>query len=591
MKKGSCVMRLLKELRYIFPRKQRLLFLLLFFLQLIATMFDFLGVSLILPFINVLLNPAAAHNASWYRWVASLLGTQTEEAVLLFITAAIMAVYIIKNLYSLLMINLNARFVSANKIRMGARMIRCYMNKPYTFHLQRNTAEIVRNINGDVNGAFSVVSTLLSLISDVLIVAVLVIYLVAVDVWMTLAISAALLLCSALYFLFVRRRIRETGKKSRTYTAKMYKAIHQSMGGIKEVKVMGREAFFADAYEQAGARSVELGRRYSIIAAIPNRLIETLCVCSVLGVIAYRIVSGADLAAVVPSLSAFALAAVRLMPRAAAINSAINAITFNRPSLDALYDDLRASEREEAERAAEIARKKREPRTVQRSAENDISVNAVTYTYPNRDEPVLKDVTLRIRHGESVGIIGVTGAGKTTLIDLMLGLLKPDTGSVCYGALDIYEDYAEWQRHIGYIPQNIYLVDDTIRNNVALGVEAERIDDAAVWRALESAQLAAFVRGLKDGLDTVIGERGVRISGGQRQRIGIARALYNDPEILFFDEATSALDNETEAAVMDAINTLGSSKTMVIVAHRLTTLRDCDVIFKVKDGGVEVTRL
>ena len=228
---------------------------------------------------------------------------------------------------------------------------------------------------------------------------------------------------------------------------------------------------------------------------------------------------------------------------------------------------------------------------MQRSTENDISVNAVTYTYPNRDEPVLKDVTLRIRHGESVGIIGVTGAGKTTLIDLMLGLLKPDTGSVCYGALDIYEDYAEWQRHIGYIPQNIYLVDDTIRNNVALGVEAERIDDAAVWRALESAQLAAFVRGLKDGLDTVIGERGVRISGGQRQRIGIARALYNDPEILFFDEATSALDNETEAAVMDAINTLGSSKTMVIVAHRLTTLRDCDVIFKVKDGGVEVTRL
>ena len=196
MKKGSCAMKLLKELRYIFPRKQRLLFLLLFFLQLIATVFDFLGVSLILPFINVLLNPAASHSTSWYRWVAALLGTQTEEAVLLFITAVIMAVYIIKNLYSLLMINLNARFVSANKIRMGARMVRCYMNKPYTFHLQRNTAEIVRNINSDVNGAFSVVSTLLALISDVLIVAVLVVFLVAVDVWMTLAISAALLICS-----------------------------------------------------------------------------------------------------------------------------------------------------------------------------------------------------------------------------------------------------------------------------------------------------------------------------------------------------------------------------------------------------------
>lgn len=584
-------MRLLKELHYIFPRKQRLLFVLLFFLQLISTAFDFFGVSLILPFINVLLNPVASHDAFWYRWVAGLIHAETDGEVLLFITFAIMAVYIIKNLYSLLMLNLSVRFVAANKVRMGARMIRCYMNKPYTFHLQRNTAEIIRNINGDVSGAFSVISTIFGLISSVLIVTSLVIYLIAVDVWMTLAISAALLVCSALYFFVVRKRIRETGKLSRVYTAKMYKAIHQSMGGIKEVKIMGREQFFADVYEQAGAQSVELGRKYSIISAVPNMLIETLCICSVLGVVAYRIVSGADLAAVVPSLSAFALAAVRLMPRASAINSAINAITFSRPSLDALYDDLRESEREERERSAEIERKKREHRTTEIGTERDIWVKNITYTYPNRDEPVLKNVNLHIRHGESVGIVGVTGAGKTTLVDVILGLLKPDAGSVCYGALDIHEDYSRWQRHIGYIPQNIYLVDDTIRNNVALGVEEDRIDDAAVWSALESAQLADFVRGLKDGLDTVIGERGVRISGGQRQRIGIARALYDDPEILFFDEATSALDNETEAAVMESIHAIGSRKTMIIVAHRLTTLKDCDVVFKVTDGGVEETRL
>ncbi len=219
--------------------------------------------------------------------------------------------------------------------------------------------------------------------------------------------------------------------------------------------------------------------------------------------------------------------------------------------------------------------------------EEDIFLTNVSYTYPNKKEPVLENVNLKIAHGESVGIIGVTGAGKTTLVDLILGLLKPQTGAVCYGTLDIAQDYAQWQKHIGYIPQNIYLVDDTIRNNVALGVEKERIDDTRVWKALEDAQLADFVRTLEDGLDTVIGERGVRISGGQRQRIGIARALYNDPEILFLDEATSALDNETEKALMDAVNALGKKKTLIIVAHRLTTIEHCDRVFRVKDRTVQ----
>lgn len=583
-------MKLFKELFYIFPRKQRLLFLALFFLQLISTALDFFGISLVLPFINVLLN-ASTKESGWYQWLARLIHAQSDTDVLLVILFAIMAVYVLKNLYRLLMLNLNARFVSANRVRMGAKMIRCYMRKPYTFHLQRNTAEIIRNINGDVNGAFSVISTILGLISSILIVAALIVYLIVIDIWMTLAISSALVVCSALYFLVVRKRISDTGKKSRVFSAKMYKAINQAMGGIKEVKIMGREKFFADVYEDAGAQSVELGRRYSVIAAVPNMLIEVLCVCSVLGVIAVRIVSGNDLSEVVPTLSAFALAAVKLMPQANSINGAINSITFNRPALDALYEDLTESEREENERLAEVARKKQERRTAAPGEERDILVKNISYTYPNRDEPVLDDVSLQIHRGESVGIIGVTGAGKTTLVDVILGLLKPDTGSVCYGALDIHEDYAEWQRHVGYIPQNIYLVDDTIRNNVALGIEEDRIDDAAVWHALESAQLADFVRGLKDGLDTIIGERGVRISGGQRQRVGIARALYGDPEILFFDEATSSLDNETEAAVMESVNSLGKSKTMIIVAHRLTTIAGCDRVYKVIDGGIEETRL
>lgn len=583
-------MKLMKQLSYIFPPKQRWQFAGLFLLQLIETCLDFLGISLILPFVNVLVNADTLREAGWYVMVSGLVGSAETAPVLLFITLLMITVYIVKNAFMLFLLNLRVRFIGTNKVKMGTKMITCYMYKPYTFHLQRNTAEIIRNINGDVGGAFNVISNIFALISDVLIVIALVVYLLAVDFTMTIGVMLALALCSAFYFLFVRKKIRTLGRENRKVTARMYKAIQQAMGGIKEVKIMGREKYFAEVYNEAGIESVRIGKRYAVISAIPARLIETLCMCTILGVLAIKIAGGENLTEVVPRLSAFAVAAIRLLPRANGINACINSITYNMPSLEALYDDLRESEREEAERLREIEQKKQQKKTVSVGQE-DIFVRGVTYTYPNKNEPVLKNVDLTIAHGSSVGIVGATGAGKTTLVDLILGLLKPDSGTICYGTLDIHEDYAQWQKHIGYIPQTIYLVDDTIRSNVALGIESDRVDDTTVWRALENAQLAEFVRSLENGLDTVIGERGVRISGGQRQRIGIARALYHDPEILFFDEATSSLDNETEAAVMESINALGSQKTMIIVAHRLTTLRGCDKIYRVDEAEVEETRL
>lgn len=584
-------MRLMKRLSYLFPTKQRWQFAGLFVLQLFETLLDFFGISLILPFVNVLVNADALRGSGWYGMVSRLIGADDTGSVLLFITLLMIAVYIIKNLFILFLLNLRVRFIGTNKVKMGTKMITCYLHKPYTFHLQRNTSEIIRNINGDVGGAFSVISNIFTLISDVLIVIALVVYLLAVDFAMTIGVMLALAFCSAIYFLFVRKKIRTLGAENRKVTARMYKSIQQAMGGIKEVKIMGREKFFAEVYHEAGVESVGIGKRYAVISAIPGRLIETLCMCTILGILALKIACGEDLTTVVPSLSAFAVAAIRLLPRANGINACINSITYNMPSLEALYDDLVQSEQEEAERLLEAEKKKQEKKMVSVGEEQDIFVRGVTYTYPNKQEPVLKNVDLTIRHGSSVGIVGATGAGKTTLVDLILGLLKPDSGTICYGTLDIHEDYAQWQQHIGYIPQNIYLVDDTIRSNVALGIEADQVDDEAVWRSLENAQLADFVRGLENGLDTVIGERGVRISGGQRQRIGIARALYYDPEILFFDEATSSLDNETEAAVMESVNALGSRKTMIIVAHRLTTLRGCDKIYRVDEAGVEETRL
>ena len=584
-------MKLMKQLCYIFPAKQRWQFAGLFVLQLVETCLDFFGVSLILPFVNVLVSAQSMQSSWWYQLISGTIGSGEVADVLLFITIMMMVVYVVKNAFMLFLLNLRIRFINTNKVKMGTKMINCYMRKPYTFHLQRNTAEILRNISGDVNGAFAVISTIFTLIADVLIVIALAVYLFAVDFVMTMGILAALGLCSALYFFVVRKKIRTTGQEARKVTAKMYKAVNQAMGSIKEVKIMGREPFFAKVYKEAGVESVELQRKYAVISAIPGRLMETLCICAILAVLAFKITTGSDLTEVVPSLSAFAVAAIRLMPKANGINSCINGITYNMPSLEALYEDLTESDREEARCHKEIEEKKKQRKTVEAGRERDVFVRNVTFTYPNRNDPVLENVNIFVKHGESVGIVGATGAGKTTLVDLILGLLKPDKGTVCYGDLDIHQDYSQWQKHIGYIPQNIYMIDDTIRNNIALGIEEDKIDEKAVWRALENAQLADFVCGLEDGLDTVIGERGIRISGGQRQRIGIARALYYDPEILFFDEATSSLDNETEAAVMESINALGSQKTMIIVAHRLTTLRGCDRIYKVDEAGVEETEL
>ena len=580
-------MELFRQIGYVFTGKQRWKMAGIFFLQFIETLMDFFSISLILPFVSILTSVERTDGGAWYDLICRIFGEQDTSGVLLILTLSMIGLYIVKNLYVILLTNIRVRFLSTHQIRMGSRMIDCYMHKPYTFHLQRNTAQIVRNVNSDVNGAFSVISSMFSLVSDILIILILVIFLFAVDTGMTLAIMAGLIFCSALYFLVVRKKIRKAGEHNREYGAKMIKAIHQAMGGIKEVKIMGREAYFAQVYKEAGTEFVDRRRKYHVLSAVPGRLIETVCMGSILGVIAYKIWSGENLAEVVPSLSAFAVAAVRLLPRANAINTHINGITYNLPCLRAIYEDLTESDRQELERQREREERRKNPKA--REKDGNIVIENLTFTYPENEKPVLENVNLRIQKGSSVGIVGVTGAGKTTLVDLILGLLKPDQGRICYGSMDIHENYPLWREHIGYIPQTIYMTDDTIRKNVALGVADEEIDEAAVWRALENAQLADFVRGLKDGLDTVIGERGVRISGGQRQRIGIARALYRDPEILFFDEATSSLDNETENAVMDAINTLGSNKTMIIVAHRLTTIEKCDRIFRVADGGVEET--
>lgn len=581
---------LLYKLKMIFPKKERWYFLGLFFLSLINTVLEFFGVSLILPLVNMLVEaPEKLQQHWWFSLLQKIFNISNPNDVMLVVVLLIIAVYILKNLYAIFMSIVHGVFLARNRINTSAKLLHNYMCKPYTFHLQHNTAEIVRNINHDVSTAYGLVQNIMTLVMDGLIMILLVAYLISVDPPLTIAIVAGLTVYSVLYFLIVRKKMRAAGKESRRISVRMIKAIHQSVGGIKEVKVMGREQYFVDTYSSNGDAYIDNQKKYILYSGIPRHLVEILCVGGVLGLVAFKIATRQDLSSIVGSLSAFAVASIKLLPSVNNVNSIVNGMSYKLPSLDAVCEIL--AEDPDIIHLSKIEGAKRDINKSSEEDRRDILLRNISFTYPESDAPVLRNVDLTIPKGTSVGIMGVTGAGKTTLIDIILGLLKPQEGTVCYGDMNIFENYDEWQKHIGYIPQNIYLTDESIRDNVALGVYEEEIDDAQVWKALEDAQLADFVRGLKDGLDTVIGERGVRISGGQRQRIGIARALYYNPDILFFDEATAALDTETERAVMASVNRLSKEKTCVIIAHRLSTIEQCDVVYKVENNEVHETSL
>lgn len=574
---------LLYKLKMIFPQKERRYFILLFFLILISTLFDFLGVSLILPLVNLLIHSDSMDQHWWYRLFQAVFPFRDRNTQLLMLVLFIIGVYVMKNLFAIYMSVVQNVFVVRNQLATSARLLDCYMRKPYTFHLQHNTAEVIRGINNDVNSAYSLVNSIMKLITCGLISILLIFYLILVDFWLTISIVLGLGVYSAAYYLIVRRRMKAAGQETRRLHLSMVKTIQQAMGGIKEVKLMGRERFFVDSYVDDSEDYVKNYRRYSILSAVPMHLVEILCVGGVLGLVAVKIATNQDLSSIVGSLSAFAVASVKLLPSANTINSTINTMSYRIPGLNAVCEviDENWGKSFGDKPVSETQRQQARDHKME-----DIQIENLNFTYPEMEEPVLRGVNLTIRSGSSVGIVGMTGAGKTTLVDLILGLLEPQEGRILYGGTDIRSNYDQWQTRIGYIPQNIYLVDESIRLNVALGIHGDEIDDERVWKALEAAQLADFVRSLKDGLDTVIGEHGVRISGGQRQRIGIARALYYDPDILFLDEATSALDNETEAAVMESVHRLSGQKTCIIIAHRLTTIEGCDEIFRVADGQV-----
>ena len=569
---------MIKKICTILTKRQIASFVLMMLLLFVGGIFDLLGVSLILPIVNLATNPESLLKNQWIVDISEILNLKNTAQIVNVLLVIMIVVYVVKNVYIILMYKLLYHFTYSFKKELAMRLFKCYMYQDYTFYLNKNVADLQRNVLTDTGQFFGFISDFINMSNQCIVCILLSLYLLLVD-WQTTIEVIAFLGGAMLIVYYYQKKVQvKRGEQNRESSAELNKWIIQSFSGIKEIQVLGREKYFINKCEEAYDMGVIANKKSNFASIVPKPLMEMVCVGGLLSIMLVRLMMGADINMLVSVLAVFAVAAFRMLPCFNSISAYISSMLFEVNSVDAVFNDII-----EMEKLGE----KRHGSGEKTRLINHILVNNLSYKYPGTSNYILKDVFLEIKKNQSVGFIGVSGAGKSTLIDIILGVLPITKGSICVDGVDINENLNGWHKAIGYIPQNIYLLDDTIRNNVAFGIDENDISDNQIWKALEEAQIDEFVRNLPNGLDAEIGDRGVRISGGQRQRLGIARALYHAPEILVFDEATSALDNETEAALMEAINGLKGKRTMLIIAHRLQTIENCDMVYEVKDGKVE----
>lgn len=567
------------KLGYIFTKKDKKKIALLLVAVVIGSFLELLGVTIFMPFINIISNPQSIQKTWYLRMFYDGLHFDSTKSFMIALSCAIIAVYLLKNIYLIVEKNCIYKFSYSTQMRLSTRLLETYMKEPYTFHLNKNIATLQRTIQEDTGRFMQVVLYFMELATELVVCLTLGIYLLFVSKSITIIVVSLLVVFVGTFLACTRRYSNQLGRDNQVYQGKIYQWMNQALGGIKEIKILERDSFFIDEYRKyytKFARGLRLSRTISIL---PKYLVEAVAITGLLIAIIVKMTFGeADLIYYIPQLTVFAVAAFRLMPCVGRINEYATNMLYAFPSVDLIYRDLVEIEEYVEKQDHEVAEKW--------NLEKAIEVKDVTYFYPDTEEPVIDGACLTIPKGKTVAFIGASGAGKTTMVDIILGLLAPQKGTVMADTINIHEKPKTFHAQVGYIPQVIYLSDDTIRNNIAFGVKEAEIDEDAVKTAVEKAQLTEFIDSLPHGLDTIVGDRGVRLSGGQRQRIGIARALYHDPEILVLDEATSALDNETESAVMEAIDHLQGLKTMIIIAHRLTTIRNVDTIYEVGDGKV-----
>ena len=579
------------KIRYIFDRKQKWQLIGLGVMIFIGGFLETLGVSAMIPVVTALLTPdelqGYIEEYDFLQKICAFLKIESAGEIVMTLLMALIAIYVIKNAYVLFLTYKQNSFITQNRNKMISRVMAEFLNRPYEKYLGADIPTVFRITDSDIPQTFSLILAMLQLASECVVSLLIFAVLLFQDIRMTMFIVVIFGFLTLFIIKVFKPMLNKIGAKNQRIQSRIAKWRIQATYGLKDVKVLNREEFYIRNYYETGRVGADVARNYAVLNNTPRLLIETVFIVSMLSYIAFYISSGGDAADMLTTLTTFGVAAIRVLPSVNRINTYITEIAYTQPSLDFVYDNLQEGMKTDAM----LAERKANSQVEKLKLEDKIRLNHISFHYPDSDKYIFKDAHMEVPKGKSVGIIGASGAGKSTIVDILLGLLHAQEGEITCDGVDIFKNYESWLAQIGYIPQAIYLVDETIRENIAFGIDADKIDEERIWKVLEEAQLKEFVEELPEGLDTTIGDRGVRLSGGQRQRIGIARALYNDPEILVFDEATSALDNETEAAVMDAINSFHGKKTMVIIAHRLNTIAKCDMIYKVEDGKLLETTL
>lgn len=587
MKKVS----LLGKISYIFDKKQKFQIILLGIMIFVGGILETLGVGAMMPVVTALLTPDKLKEyVDKYAVLGNLCDMLHIKDVGQITTAlliSLMAIYVIKNLYILLLTYRQNTFITQTRNKMISRVMAEFLNRPYEQYLGADIPTVFRITDSDIPQTFSLILAMLNLASEVVVSFLIFLVLLVINITMTLFIIVVFGILTLFIVKVFKPKLNRIGGENQRIQSRIAKWRIQAIYGLKDVKVLNREEFFVRNYYESGKIGANVARNYAVLNNTPRLLIETVFIVSMLSFIAVYISGGGDVNVITSTIAAFAAAAVRVLPSINRINTYITEIAYTQPSLDFVYTNLQEGMKTDAMLAERRANAQKEKLKL----EDKIELNHISFHYPDSEKNIFTDAHMEVPKGKSVGIIGASGAGKSTIVDVLLGLLHAQKGEITCDGINIFKNYESWLAQIGYIPQSIYLIDESIRDNIAFGIDADKINEKRIWEVLEEAQLKEFVEELPDGLDTTIGDRGVRLSGGQRQRIGIARALYHDPEILVFDEATSALDNDTEAAVMEAVNSFHGKKTMVIIAHRLNTIEKCDIIYKVENEKLVITSL
>lgn len=572
--------RILALLTQVERRKVSYLLVLMFVGMLLETM----SIGLVVPLVGLMMQDNIAVKYPAVVPVLAYFNNPSQTQIIVGAMSFLVFVYLIKSGFLAFSIWKQTSFAYKLQQRISEQLFKSYLNQPYTFHLYKNSADLIRNATTEVTLFTLVINALLLLITEIMVLIGIASILIYIEPVGAIVVVSALVVAGLFFNRFTRNRILRWGKARQYHDGLRIQHLQQGLGGVKEVKLYGREDDFLKQFSLHNYESARTNGNQVMIQQFPRLGLEFLAIFGLAMLVFVMTFSGVELITIVPTLGLFAAAAFRLMPSANRLLGALQTLRFHSPVIDVLNRELSVNVILDNTSTASI-------HNDFKPFEREIQLKQVSYTYAGASEKALNNVSLTVAKGETIGVIGTSGSGKSTLIDILLGLLSPTEGSLLIDGQELGDDVRAWQSQIGYVPQSIYLTDDSLKNNVAFGLPTDKIDNASIMKALEAAQLADFIHQLPEGIETVVGERGVRLSGGQRQRIGIARALYHNPEVLVLDEATSALDSETEHDVMQAIYALHKTKTIIIVAHRLSTVEKCDKLFQLEMGKLIATGL